>query len=187
MATVTAKRTGAKTREEILRVALDLFTEKGFEGTSIRDIAEAVGMQKSSLYYHFANKDDIVASLMRDRVDEVTQLLAWVRQQPRTAGLVQATALRWLERTTPERLSGMRLAQTNQPVMRRMAGTAADMGEQFERVFDELLDPTATPATRLHLRVVFDTVNAALLASRGSDFSDRDVLTVARLLVMELT
>ena len=44
-------------------MALDLFTEKGFDGTSLREIAERLGVTKAALYYHFASKDDILMAL----------------------------------------------------------------------------------------------------------------------------
>ena len=47
------------TREKILDEALTLFSEKGFEGTTVRDIASAVGITASSLYKHFESKDAI--------------------------------------------------------------------------------------------------------------------------------
>ena len=53
----------ASTRERILDVALDLFIEKGFDGTSLREIAEQLGVTKAALYYHFASKDDILMAL----------------------------------------------------------------------------------------------------------------------------
>lgn len=54
---------GRDTRERILDVALDLFTEQGFEKTSLRQIAERMGFSKAALYYHFASKDDILMAL----------------------------------------------------------------------------------------------------------------------------
>ena len=51
------------TRERILDVALDLFTEQGFDGTSLRQIAEQLGVTKAALYYHFESKDDILMAL----------------------------------------------------------------------------------------------------------------------------
>lgn len=51
------------TRERILDVALDLFIEKGFDRTSLREIAEKLGVTKAALYYHFASKDDILMAL----------------------------------------------------------------------------------------------------------------------------
>src|SRR3984957_5239426 len=51
------------THERILDVALDLFLEKGYEKTSLREIAEQLGFSKAALYYHFASKDDIFLAL----------------------------------------------------------------------------------------------------------------------------
>jgi len=51
------------TRDRILDVALDLFIEKGFDRTSLREIAEQLGFTKAALYYHFASKDDILMAL----------------------------------------------------------------------------------------------------------------------------
>ena len=51
------------TRQRILDAALDLFTEQGFDGTSLRQIAEQLGVTKAALYYHFESKDDILMAL----------------------------------------------------------------------------------------------------------------------------
>ncbi len=58
------------TRERILSVALDLFIEQGFDGTSLRQIAEQLGVTKAALYYHFTSKDDILMAL-HQRLHEV--------------------------------------------------------------------------------------------------------------------
>ncbi|MGH7666455.1 MAG: TetR/AcrR family transcriptional regulator [Candidatus Dormibacteria bacterium] len=60
----------ASTREVILQAALDLFTEQGFDKTSLREVAERVGVTKAALYYHFHSKEEILASLV-DRVHGV--------------------------------------------------------------------------------------------------------------------
>jgi AcrR family transcriptional regulator len=51
------------TRQRILDVALDLFTEQGYDGTSLREIAEQLGVTKAALYYHFESKEDILLAL----------------------------------------------------------------------------------------------------------------------------
>ncbi len=51
------------TKEDILRSSLDLFAQFGFHGTSMREIAESVGIRKSSIYNHFSGKDDIFEEL----------------------------------------------------------------------------------------------------------------------------
>src|SRR6202042_2418121 len=52
-----------ETRERILDIALELFTEQGYEATSLRDIAERLGFTKAALYYHFERKEDILLEL----------------------------------------------------------------------------------------------------------------------------
>jgi AcrR family transcriptional regulator len=53
----------SSTRERILDIALELFTEQGYERTSLRQIAERLGFSKAAIYYHFASKEDILMTL----------------------------------------------------------------------------------------------------------------------------
>lgn len=47
------------TKEKIIETALELFSQRGYDGVSVRDIARAVGIRESSLYNHFENKQAI--------------------------------------------------------------------------------------------------------------------------------
>jgi AcrR family transcriptional regulator len=181
------RRIGAETRAQILRVALALFTEKGFEGTSIRDISSALGLTKSALYYHFQSKDAIVVGLLEERHQELDDLIDWIAAQPATSDLMQRAALRWVDSTTPERLRLMRLAQANQPLMKRLSDSGADVRAGFDRVIDLLVDEKATAEDRLYARLVFDTVSAAGRAAQGTDASPNDVIAVARRASISLT
>jgi AcrR family transcriptional regulator len=58
-----APEAAVNTRERILDVALDLFIAQGFDGTSLRQIAEQLGVTKAAIYYHFESKDDILMAL----------------------------------------------------------------------------------------------------------------------------
>jgi TetR/AcrR family transcriptional regulator, cholesterol catabolism regulator len=53
-------------RTEVTREAAKLFAQKGYHGTSIGDIAEALGVQKGSLYAHIASKEDLLYETMRE-------------------------------------------------------------------------------------------------------------------------
>jgi AcrR family transcriptional regulator len=64
------------TRQRILDVAVDLFIERGYAGTSVRDISERLGMTKGSLYYHFASKDDLLAALVEPMLTELDDFIA---------------------------------------------------------------------------------------------------------------
>ncbi len=52
------------TKKKIMDTALDLFSKKGYNNVSIRDICKVVGIKESSLYYHFINKQEILDELI---------------------------------------------------------------------------------------------------------------------------
>ena len=52
------------TKERILETALELFAEKGYLGTSMRDIAQRLGITKGALYKHYAGKQEILDSIV---------------------------------------------------------------------------------------------------------------------------
>jgi AcrR family transcriptional regulator len=57
------RKQGLETRERILDVALELFTQQGYDKASLRDIAERLGITKAALYYYFVRKEDILLEL----------------------------------------------------------------------------------------------------------------------------
>jgi len=64
-----ARRTD--TRERVLSVAATLFSERGYAGTSIRDISEVLGLSKAALYYHFKSKDEILAAMVEEPIEAI--------------------------------------------------------------------------------------------------------------------
>jgi AcrR family transcriptional regulator len=80
-ATVPTPRTDTRSRAQ--KVALELFAEQGYEKTSLREIAERLGVTKAALYYHFKSKEDIVHSFTDDYFTEIDALLDWAKEQPR--------------------------------------------------------------------------------------------------------
>lgn len=56
--------TEKKTKERIFEAAIDLFALKGFKGTSMREIAETVGIKKASMYSHYKSKDEILEKIL---------------------------------------------------------------------------------------------------------------------------
>jgi len=67
------------TREDILEAAAQVFRQKGFHGASMADIAEAVNLQKASLYHHVSSKQEILLAildraleLLLDRISAIT-------------------------------------------------------------------------------------------------------------------
>jgi AcrR family transcriptional regulator len=82
------------TRERILDVARELFTDQGYDVTSLREIADRLGFTKAALYYHFQSKEQILQALLApidgvvdeflgrleaaEGLEEWGEVLAWV-------------------------------------------------------------------------------------------------------------
>jgi AcrR family transcriptional regulator len=146
------------TRSRVQKVALELFAEQGYEKTSLREIAERLGVTKAALYYHFKSKEDIVHSFTDDYFDEIDALLDWAKDQPRN----DETRREILDRYVGVVLSGsevFRFLEQN-----RAAVQAMEPKERFARFrgrLDALVDLLAGPNAPLRDRV---RATAAVLA-----------------------
>lgn len=85
-------------RNEILARSAQLFAERGVAATTVREIADAVGMLSGSLYHHFPSKDAIVEGVVRDYLDD---LLAGYRETL-SSGLAPRAAVERLIRVSIE-------------------------------------------------------------------------------------
>jgi AcrR family transcriptional regulator len=67
-----ARETVVDSRQEILRAAARLFQQRGYDATSMNDVAAALRLSKGGLYHHFQSKDEILFEIM-DHAMEITQ------------------------------------------------------------------------------------------------------------------
>ncbi len=67
---------GEETRARVLDAAVDLINRKGFRNTSIQDIIDETGVKKGNLYFHFAGKDELGRSLIREAADRYFEYLS---------------------------------------------------------------------------------------------------------------
>ncbi len=63
-------------KDAILDEATRLFAERGYEGTSMADLAERVGLRKASLFHHFASKEELRRAVLSRLVQRVTSVLS---------------------------------------------------------------------------------------------------------------
>jgi AcrR family transcriptional regulator len=70
-----------RTKQKIFDAAIDLFATKGFKGTSIRDIATAVGMSMSNLYHHFNSKEGLLLFILEKVSDSLLPILQRVAEE----------------------------------------------------------------------------------------------------------
>ena len=67
------KEEQARRRKEIFDASVHLFLDKGFNETSMNEIAQAAGMGKSTLYDYFKSKDEILVSYYADEITKITE------------------------------------------------------------------------------------------------------------------
>ncbi|MBT2384043.1 TetR/AcrR family transcriptional regulator [Streptomyces sp. ISL-11] len=82
MGSSTPQARRSDTRERIQKTALDLFVSRGYEKTTLREIAGELGVTKAALYYHFKTKEDILGAISEDLGRPVDELIAWAKEQP---------------------------------------------------------------------------------------------------------
>ena len=73
---------GERTRQAILDAALNLFAERGFFGTSIRDIAGAVGITESAIYNYFPGKTELFEALLSEDQQSIMKRLSTLKTDP---------------------------------------------------------------------------------------------------------
>jgi len=139
------------TRARIQAVAVELFSEQGYDKTSLREIAERLGVTKAALYYHFKSKEDIIRSLIDDYFGQIDSLVAWASQQPRTPAVRAEILSRYLDMVI-DRHQVYRMLQQNQAAL---AGLTSEKhrGELFRERMNALIDLLVEPGAALRERV----------------------------------
>jgi AcrR family transcriptional regulator len=149
------------TRERILAVANELFIDQGYEGTSLREIADRLDITKAALYYHFRSKDEILETLLSPfdtlldellrRLEAAHDLDAW------------ADALTWVVAQIFDYLDFFRLVDRNRHIVELMlVNSKRDHAEMHARV--EAAAHAAASSVTEEVRMV-----AALGAVTGFD------------------
>lgn len=69
-------------REDIIRAAAQVFRERGFHGTTMQQIADAVGLQKGSLYHHISSKEELLHDVMMAGLTQLGERLEAVSASP---------------------------------------------------------------------------------------------------------
>jgi TetR/AcrR family transcriptional regulator, cholesterol catabolism regulator len=84
-------------REELTRIAARLFADKGYQGTSLADLAHELGVQKPSLYHHIASKEDLLWAVAREGAEAFHAALDAVPADARPAERIRLALRAHLE------------------------------------------------------------------------------------------
>jgi TetR/AcrR family transcriptional regulator, cholesterol catabolism regulator len=136
-------------RQKVLTVASDLFATKGFEATSMRDVATAANLMSGSLYYHFASKEEMYVAVQDASVSKIFNAVEaaiaevedpWARLEAAAIGHIEALLDRSDFRVlvTPIFPPGLAPAVLEKLVAQR---------DQFERMMKPVIAALALPAS----------------------------------------
>lgn len=174
------------TRSRIQAIALELFTEQGYEKTSLREIAERLGVTKAALYYHFKCKDDIVDSFLLDRIDRLNQIIDWARQQSTDASARRAVLARYADELFGSKSRPvMHFFEQNQTVLKSLAAGQL-MRERMLLLADVLAGPDATPIAQTRAALSLFAVHSSWFTIRTPNVSDAERRQIALTLGYEL-
>jgi AcrR family transcriptional regulator len=182
------RETGAQagTRTRIQQVALELFTENGYEATSLREIAEHLGVTKAALYYHFKTKDDIVWSLVEDVGVRVEALIEWALAQPRSPETRREFLRRYsdlLGEHGHQRL--MRFFERNQPSMHKLKAGEAMRGRMM-RMLDLITDADASLEDRVRSSLAIFALHSSWFVIRDPEVTDDQRRAAALAVALDL-
>ena len=174
------------TRSRIQQVALELFTENGYEATSLREIAERLGVTKAALYYHFKTKDAILWSLVEDAGVRVGALIEWARGQPRTVRTRREFLRRYSDLLGEHAHQGlMRFFERNQPSMHKLKAGEAMRGRMMA-MLDLLIEPDATLENRVRSSLAIFALHSSWFVIRDPEVTDEQRRAAALNVALDL-
>jgi AcrR family transcriptional regulator len=91
-----------ETRQRAIEVALELFAAQGYEKTSLREIADRLGITKAALYYHFASKEALLGAIIESVLAPI-DAAAHLRDTAGGAAAIGRAPRRSVERVDPLR------------------------------------------------------------------------------------
>jgi AcrR family transcriptional regulator len=180
------------TRGTIRAVALELFSDKGFEQTSLREIAERVGLTKASLYYHYPSKQALLLAVVEPVITGWRTIVDDTARLDHSTDTVRSVVERCLDVFLRNRsVAGI--------FQRDAAGVAVVLGSLWEDMLDLgrrlvvwLAGPAPTSADRLRAIAAMEVLGAVLSSTtyQGDDEFDEDemraVLSQAAMDVLRL-
>ncbi|MFC3960934.1 TetR/AcrR family transcriptional regulator [Nocardia jiangsuensis] len=173
------------TRERIRTVAMELFGERGYDKTSLREIADRLGVTKAALYYHFRTKEDIVVSLSEDLRRGVDDIVEWARGEPPGRERGEQIVLRYGALLHGLGRSMIRFWSENQPAFRDL-GIGTGLRYEFRELADLVAGPDPAPLAVFHARQALLTISWSLSMMGDLELDDAQSNAAATRLALDI-
>lgn len=168
---------GRDTKRAILDAAVRLFVSQGFEQTSLREIADAVGITKPSLYYHYSSKLDLLVAIINPLLEALRALADEVETMPAPDAEGRRTVLRSYIRVM------LRNRDAGEMMIRNAVAIINAVADQYPVIVDAnkvlrnwLAGPAPTPVRLLRAAAAMEVVTAALISNEIAPDAGDDVV-----------
>ena len=156
------------TRDRILSVALRLFATQGYANTSLREIADELGVTKAALYFHYKTKEDILNGILLGHLESTNALIAEAAPHIATLAGREELLRRLAAYQAGRSLHLMRLIRENFTEIGNLP-FGAEIKDAHHRLFDALAGPDPTAINRVRARTAFIAVQSAAMAAERED------------------
>ncbi|MGY2007227.1 TetR/AcrR family transcriptional regulator [Nocardia gipuzkoensis] len=165
---------GGGTKNAIRDAAVKLFGAKGFEQTSLREVADAVGITKASLYYHYASKLDLLLAIIDPIVDHMRSVVDDLDQVPHDAESIRQVLRAYLRGLIHHRDAGALVVRDTVAIINAMADRYPDLVNASRALREWLAGPDATDEAHLRACAALEVIGVALVSKElvpGADDS----------------
>ena len=182
---VDSRRTD--TRDRALGVALELFARHGYTATSLREIAEQLGVTKAALYFHFRTKEEILTAILRGYLDGIAELAQDAAANRPLSEAGRAELIRRFSAHQREWGIDLILVVRQNYTEIQSLPIGAEVKEVMRSLIAALAPTDSTPQQRLRVRTALATFQiAAVTALQDEDGDGADLHEAALALSLEI-
>jgi len=146
------------TRDDIFEAAAQIFSQKGFHASSMQDIAQAVNLQKASLYHHISSKQDLLVGVLDQALDLLIERMQQVMDLPLSADEKLGQAMRvYLTTMLEHRDLAAVLLLEHRSLKPELRESHIPRRDRFENLWRELIEEGIS-------QNAFDCMNVDLVA-----------------------
>jgi AcrR family transcriptional regulator len=164
------------TRAQIRAAAIELFTANGYEKTSLREIADRVGVTKASLYYHYPSKQALLEAVVSPLVADWRHTVDAAVTLPHEPENVRVVLERCLDTMLRHRAVAGLMLRDASAILAALATVLDELIEVNTRLHTWLAGPEPTPAGRIRAAAATEVLSVALGSGATlPEVSDADV------------
>lgn len=166
------------TRERIRAAAVELFTQQGYEKTSLREIADRVGITKASLYYHYPSKQALLLAIVEPFLADSAATMDAAGRMPRTPATIRFILEREIDTMLRHRAATAMLCRDVAAVMTALAPKLEEIKQLGTRMQAWLAGPDPTPADLIRAMAAVEVLRTTLVAATRPELPETEVRQV---------